>query len=216
MVGADLREQGLREVLNYGHTLAHAIEQVEHFQWRHGAAVSVGLVYAAQIALLAGILDDLRAHGARYHAGRAMLPMRIADHLLRRMEEAGDSPDDRVLDAVARSRPVRAAVDALWPKLVATAVVRDLFCDADSLAAAADGLYTAEEQAALLWPRPPRSLKAHRWSPLQLRHTAGPAIRAVHGLEAAQVILGHAKADVTQVYAERDQAKARAIMKEIG
>jgi 3-dehydroquinate synthase len=61
VVGADLREQGLREVLNYGHTLAHAIEQVEHFQWRHGAAVSVGLVYAAQIALLAGILDEATA-----------------------------------------------------------------------------------------------------------------------------------------------------------
>jgi 3-dehydroquinate synthase len=58
VVGADLREQGLREILNYGHTLAHAIERVEHFQWRHGAAVSVGLVYAAEIARLAGVLDD--------------------------------------------------------------------------------------------------------------------------------------------------------------
>jgi 3-dehydroquinate synthase len=61
VVGLDLREKGLREILNYGHTLAHAIEQVEHFRWRHGAAVSVGLVYAAQIALLAGILDDKTA-----------------------------------------------------------------------------------------------------------------------------------------------------------
>jgi 3-dehydroquinate synthase len=57
VVGEDLREAGLREILNYGHTLAHAIERVEHFQWRHGAAVSVGMVYAAQIALLAGVLD---------------------------------------------------------------------------------------------------------------------------------------------------------------
>jgi 3-dehydroquinate synthase len=58
VVGVDLREAGLREILNYGHTLAHAIERVENFQWRHGAAVSVGLVYAAEIARLAGILDD--------------------------------------------------------------------------------------------------------------------------------------------------------------
>ena len=57
VVGADLTEQGLREILNYGHTLAHAIERVEHFQWRHGAAVSVGLVYAAEIARRAGVLD---------------------------------------------------------------------------------------------------------------------------------------------------------------
>jgi integrase len=54
------------------------------------------------------------------------------------------------------------------------------------------------------------------WSPLQLRHTAATSIRAQYGLEAAQVVLGHAKADVTQVYAERDLAKAREVMREIG
>ncbi|MFV2020109.1 3-dehydroquinate synthase [Micromonospora sp. LOL_023] len=57
VVGSDLRESGLREVLNYGHTLAHAIEKVEGFRWRHGHAVSVGLVYAATLARLAGRLD---------------------------------------------------------------------------------------------------------------------------------------------------------------
>ncbi|MBU4334972.1 MAG: 3-dehydroquinate synthase, partial [Actinobacteria bacterium] len=56
VVGADLREAGLREILNYGHTFAHAIEQVERYQWRHGAAVSVGMVYAAELANLAGRL----------------------------------------------------------------------------------------------------------------------------------------------------------------
>ena len=54
------------------------------------------------------------------------------------------------------------------------------------------------------------------WSPLQLRHAAATAIRARYGLEAAQVVLGHAKADTTQIYAERDQAKAREVMREIG
>jgi integrase len=58
--------------------------------------------------------------------------------------------------------------------------------------------------------------KAHRWSPLQLRHTVGSVIRARYGLESAQVVLGHAKADVTQIYAERDLDKARAVMLEIG
>ena len=48
---------------------------------------------------------------------------------------------------------------------------------------------------------------AHRWSPNQLRHAAATEIRRDFGLEAAQVILGHAKADVTQIYAERDLAK---------
>jgi 3-dehydroquinate synthase len=61
VVGADLRENaaaGLgREVLNYGHTLAHAIEKHERYQWRHGDAVSVGLVFAAALGRGAGCLD---------------------------------------------------------------------------------------------------------------------------------------------------------------
>ncbi len=58
VVTADLKEASLREVLNYGHTFGHAIEQVEDFTWRHGEAVSVGMVYAAELARLAGHLDD--------------------------------------------------------------------------------------------------------------------------------------------------------------
>lgn len=58
VVSADLREAGLREVLNYGHTLAHAIEKVEDFRWPHGHAVSVGLVFAAALGRYAGRLDE--------------------------------------------------------------------------------------------------------------------------------------------------------------
>jgi 3-dehydroquinate synthase len=61
VVGADLRESHLREVLNYGHTLGHAIERREQYRWRHGAAVSVGLVFAAELARAAGRLDDATA-----------------------------------------------------------------------------------------------------------------------------------------------------------
>lgn len=61
VVAADLREAGPREVLNYGHTLGHAIEQVEGYGWRHGDAVSVGLVYAAAVSRLAGRLDAVTA-----------------------------------------------------------------------------------------------------------------------------------------------------------
>jgi 3-dehydroquinate synthase len=66
VVSADLRESGLREILNYGHTLGHAIEKVEGYRWRHGEAVSVGLVYAATLAKLAGRLDEATA--ARHRA----------------------------------------------------------------------------------------------------------------------------------------------------
>jgi integrase len=55
-----------------------------------------------------------------------------------------------------------------------------------------------------------------RWSPLQLRHTAATLIRTRFGLEAAQIVLGHARADVTQIYAERDMTRAHSVMAEIG
>ncbi len=65
VVAADEKESELREILNYGHTLAHAIERRERYQWRHGAAVSVGLVFAAELARLAGRLDDATAERHR-------------------------------------------------------------------------------------------------------------------------------------------------------
>ncbi len=58
VVSEDLRESGRREILNYGHTLGHAIERAERYQWRHGAAVAVGMVYAAELALAAGYLNE--------------------------------------------------------------------------------------------------------------------------------------------------------------
>ena len=61
VVAADEKESALRELLNYGHTLAHAIERRERYRWRHGAAVSVGLVFAAELGRLAGRLDEATA-----------------------------------------------------------------------------------------------------------------------------------------------------------
>lgn len=56
VVSTDLKEAGRREILNYGHTLGHAIEYQEHFRWRHGDAVSVGMVFAAELAARARLL----------------------------------------------------------------------------------------------------------------------------------------------------------------
>ena len=58
VVGEDFKDHGLREILNYGHTLGHAVEYAERFQWRHGAAVAIGMVYAAELARLTGRLSD--------------------------------------------------------------------------------------------------------------------------------------------------------------
>jgi site-specific recombinase XerC len=56
----------------------------------------------------------------------------------------------------------------------------------------------------------------HRWSPNQLRHSAATEIRRLFGLEAAATTLGHAKADVTQIYAERDYSLAASVARQIG
>lgn len=56
IVGQDFKESGLREILNYGHTLGHAVEHAERYGWRHGAAVAVGMMFAAELAGLSGRL----------------------------------------------------------------------------------------------------------------------------------------------------------------
>ena len=114
--------------------------------------------------LAAEIIDELRARGVRYEAGRAMLPQRLAHQVLLRMEAAGDSPDDRVQNAVARSKPVRAYADTLWPALDAPRLVLRLLTDVDFLAAAADGLLTADEQQMIIMRKPARSVRAARWT----------------------------------------------------
>jgi 3-dehydroquinate synthase len=58
VVSEDFKESGLREILNYGHTLGHAIEHAERYRWRHGAAISVGMVFAAELGRLTGSLSD--------------------------------------------------------------------------------------------------------------------------------------------------------------
>ena len=80
VVSGDLRERigsdtlG-REVLNYGHTFGHAIERVEGYRWRHGAAISVGMMYVAELARLAGLLDDAGVEVHRAALGGLGLPL---------------------------------------------------------------------------------------------------------------------------------------------
>jgi 3-dehydroquinate synthase len=71
VVSADLKETGLREVLNYGHTLAHAIERLENYDVPHGQAVSIGMVFVAELSRLAGRLDADTA--ARHRATLAAI-----------------------------------------------------------------------------------------------------------------------------------------------
>src|SRR5258708_16236960 len=84
------------------------------------------------------------------------------------MEAAGESPDDRTQNAVARTRDVRKAVDLLWPAVDPAKVVFELFSSPDVLAAASEGILTSEEQELILWsatrPRAPRTVGAAKSS----------------------------------------------------
>ncbi|MGO9295019.1 MAG: HelD family protein [Streptosporangiaceae bacterium] len=118
-------------------------------------------VSAADIAELAA---ELRRRGVRYGTGRDMLGHRIAHVILTRMEAAGETCDDRTHDAVRRTRQVRAAVDACWPKADPVRLVLSLLSDPARLARAAGGLLDEAGQQAICWRPAPRGPGSARWS----------------------------------------------------
>lgn len=88
VVSEDLRESGEREILNYGHTLAHAIERNERYLWRHGAAVSVGMMFAAELSHLAGKLSEAEVDRHRDVLTSLGLPTTYRDRQWPKLEDA--------------------------------------------------------------------------------------------------------------------------------
>ncbi|MFD5149030.1 HelD family protein [Streptomyces sp. NPDC058401] len=117
---------------------------------------------------IAEIVAELQNRDIRYGAARDALPQRIAHTVLVRMEQAGEAPDDRVQDAVARNPAVKAVVKAVWPLVEPAKLVLRLLSDPDFLAAHADGILSAAEQHLLLWAKPARSVKSVKWSAADL------------------------------------------------
>jgi 3-dehydroquinate synthase len=104
VVSADLREAGQREMLNYGHTLGHAIERAEQYTMRHGEAVAIGMTYAAALGRLTGRLDAPTARRHREILAAVGLPTRY---------RAGAWPQLRAamaLDKKARAARLRLVV----------------------------------------------------------------------------------------------------------
>ena len=110
VVSADLTENGLRETLNYGHTLGHAIEHAERYSWRHGAAVSVGMMFAAELARSVGRLSDDDADRHRRILDQLGLPLTyrkdrwqaLLDGMRRDKKTRGDLLRFVVLDGIGR------------------------------------------------------------------------------------------------------------------
>jgi len=110
VVSQDLKESGLREILNYGHTLGHAIELVERYSWRHGAAVSVGMMFAAELSRSVGRLSDADADRHRTILDSLGLPITyrrdrwqgLLDGMRRDKKSRGDLLRFVVLDGIAK------------------------------------------------------------------------------------------------------------------
>jgi integrase len=122
----------------------------------------------------------------------------------RKIQNPSRTPTDRYSPS-AIAHAIKAACDRAFPPSAPLAK------RADETLAAWKSRLTAEQKAQLReWQR------QHRWHPYQLRHSFATRVRKEHGLEAAQVLLGHSRADVTQVYAERNEELAATVAAKIG
>ncbi|MGW1254547.1 HelD family protein [Streptomyces sp. NPDC002513] len=139
------------------------------------------------------IVRELLDRDIRYGAAREALPQRIAHAVLVQMERAGEAPDDRVQDAVARNTAVKAAVKAIWPPVDPAKLVLRLLTDAGFLAEHAEGLLDEDERKEILWTRPVRSVKSARWSPADavLIDEASDLVQRTHSL--GHVVLDEAQ-----------------------
>jgi DNA helicase IV len=136
----------------------HVGEPDDDLVYVHGATR-----YRVARGRVAQIVAELRG-GTRYGPGRDGVAQRLANLIVAQMERRGATPDDRELNMVARAKPLRQLLDAIWPKLAPEQVLFRLLSESDHLAAAADGQFSAAEQATLRWAKPPRSAKSARWS----------------------------------------------------
>jgi len=179
---------------------ARMAEVLSRAIWAHLAKPTEGIVvprgsriWRVSVYEIEQHIAAIRDRGVRYSAGRAMLAQRVAHTVLTRMEAAGESPDDRIQDSVARLPVVKKLVNTLWPAVDPVKLLFALFSSPERLAAAADGLLDPAEQDAVCWAsasapvrssaaadstaistanlsgdparKPPRSLAAARWTP---------------------------------------------------
>ncbi|MEU6430235.1 AAA family ATPase [Microbispora sp. NPDC046973] len=149
---------------------ARMAEVVKRALWLHVTKPAEGVLFTKGINRyrvpdheVREIVASLRGT-TRYGPGRATLAQRLAHAVLVQMERRGESPDDRVQDAVARSKPVKAVLDAAWPKLTPEQVLFRLLSDPEFLAKAARSDLSPEEQQLIVWRKPYKSHRSAKWT----------------------------------------------------
>lgn len=114
---------------------------------------------------LTRVIEAVRAERPPYATGRERLSARLVGLLQRQAElRRADSPGEAWLRRMGRARPLTVLLDAAWPSVTPERLVYELLSDPAVLATAAAGVLAEAEQRRLLWPRPPRSARAARWS----------------------------------------------------
>ena len=110
VVSEDEREGNLRQILNFGHTLGHAVEKLSNFEWYHGEAVAVGMVAEAMVSQKLGLLSDIEVSRIRKLLIALELPVSIENLQLK----SDDIMSAAVLDKKSRSgRPRYALPDTI-------------------------------------------------------------------------------------------------------
>ncbi|MFG1824935.1 HelD family protein [Microbispora bryophytorum] len=149
---------------------ARMAEVLRRALWLHVTKPAEGVLFTKGINRyrvadheVSEIVASLRGT-TRYGPGRATLAQRLAHAVLVQMERRGESPDDRVQDAVARSKPVKAVLDAAWPRLTPEQVLFRLLSDPEFLAKAARSDLSPEEQQLIVWRKPYKSHRSAKWT----------------------------------------------------
>jgi DNA helicase IV len=139
------------------------------------------------------IVEDARREGLPYGTGRERVRARVAARLRRQAEARGESPGESWLRRVGRSAPVKGFLDACWPAVTPAALVAELLGDPARLAAAADGILTNEEHAAIAWRAPARTTKSAKFSAAD-----NVLVDEVAGLVERTASFGHVVVDEAQ------------------
>lgn len=179
---------------------ARLAEVIRRALWSHLTLPSEMLVvprgsrrWRVPHSALVDAITALRNRGGSYLSGRAALSQRLSHLVLLRMEAAGEITDDRQQNAIARSRPIKALVDEVWPVVDPMRFVSRLLSDPEFLAASADGVLSDDELAMIRWQRVPRGPKSAPWS-----HADAVLIDEARALIERQPGVGHVVLDEAQ------------------
>ncbi|UWZ40128.1 AAA family ATPase [Dactylosporangium roseum] len=150
--------------------------------------------WRVSVEALRRVVDDVWREGPHYALGRERARARIVSLLQRQAEaKSGESPPETWARKMGKAKPLTEVLDGAWPAVTPEGLVFDLLRDAELLARAADGILTADEQAAIVWPKPAKTARSAKWSAADL-----VLIDEAAGLIERQASVGHIVLDEAQ------------------